>query len=114
VPPLPLVTTNAVIKCSHDGTVTIAPRPGRLTSPLGGTVLCEGDLAGAAIVGCKQPASTNTKPCMTVVSTTPGSTTPKMLVGVRPAYTAALSGVTDGVPPGLLKVVSPGQAHLAA
>jgi hypothetical protein len=112
--PLPLVTTNAVIKCSHGGQVTITPRPGRLVAQVG-TVLCEGDLVGAPIVGCVQPATTNTKPCTTVVSTAPGvSTTPKLLVGGRPAYTNALTGITDGVPPGLLQVVSPGQAHIVA
>jgi len=111
---LPLLTTNAVIICSHGGRVTIPPRPGRLVAQAG-TVLCEGDLLGAAIAGCLQPVSQNTKPCTAVVSTTPGaSSTPKMLVGGRPAHTTALSGVTDGVPPGKLQVASPGQAHLSA
>lgn len=112
--PLPILTTNAVIKCSHGGQVTIVPRPGRLVAQLG-TVLCEGDLVGAPIVGCLQPASQSTKPCTAVISTTPGaSVTPTLLVAGRPAYTNALSGVTDGVPPGQLLVISPGQAHLIA
>lgn len=112
--PFPVLTTNAVIMCSHGGRVTIVPRPGRLVAQAG-TVLCEGDLLGAPIVGCLQPASQNSKPCTAVVSTTPGaSTSPKLLVGGRPAYTAALSGLTDGVPPGALKVASPGQIHLTA
>jgi hypothetical protein len=113
--PLPLITTSAVIQCSHLGTVTILPRPGRLVADFG-TVLCEGDLVGATVVGCKTPISQSTKPCTAVISTAPGSTTPKMLVGVglRPAYTSALQGVTDGVPPGQLVVISPGQTKLLA
>jgi len=112
--PLPIVTTNAVITCSHGGQVVLAPRPGRLVAQAG-TVLCEGDLVGAPIAGCLQPVSQNTKPCTAVVSTTPGlSTTPKLLVGGRPAHTNALTGITDGVPPGQLQVLSPGQSHLLA
>jgi hypothetical protein len=44
-----------------------------------------------------------------VVSTLPGSTSLKVLVGGRPAYVATLSGLTDGVPPGSIMVVDPGQ-----
>jgi|SRR3954466_1727157 hypothetical protein len=111
--PLPILTTNAVIMCSHFGTVAITPRPGRLAAQAA-TVLCEGDLVGAPIAGCTQPVSTNTKPCTAVVSTLPGSSTPKLLVTGRPAYTLALTGITDGVPPGKLQVVSPGQARVTA
>jgi len=51
-----------------------------------------------------------TKPCTLVVSTLPGSTSLKVTVGGRPAYLATLSGMTDGVPPGIITVVDPGQA----
>jgi hypothetical protein len=107
-----VVTSNAVITCIHGGTVTIAPRPGRMTID-GGTVLCEGDLVGAPIVGCPVVPSTNSKPCTTVVSTVPGSSSPKLMVAGRPAYVDMLQGVTDGVPPGSLKVVSAGQVRAA-
>ena len=80
----------------------------------GGTVLCEGDLIGAPIIGCPVVPSTNSKPCTTVVSTAPGSTTPKLIVSARPAYVATLQGVTDGVPPGTMLVVSPGQTRVVA
>jgi hypothetical protein len=109
----PVVTTNAMIICIHGGTVTLVPRPGRMMID-GGAVLCEGDLVGAPIVGCTVVPSTNSKPCTAIVSTSPGSSTPKLLVAGRPAYTAILQGVTDGVPPGSLKVVSPGQARVIA
>ncbi len=76
----------------------------------GSPVLCRPDLEGAPIVGCAQPATPTTKPCTTVVQTLPGSTSLKALVGGRPPYVATLSGVTDGVPPGAIMVVHPGQA----
>lgn len=108
-----MLTANAAILCIHGGKVTIVPRPGRMMIQ-GGAVLCEGDLIGAPIVGCPVAPSTNTKPCTTVVSTLPGSSTPKLMVSGRPAYTALLQGVTDGVPPGGLQVVSPGQVRVIA
>ena len=108
-----VLTSNAAITCMHGGTVTIVPRPGRMTID-GGTVLCDGDLVGAPIVGCPVVPSTNSKPCTTVVSTSPGSSSPKLMVSGRPAYVATLQGVTDGVPPGTLKVVSPGQTRVVA
>ena len=55
-----------------------------------------------------------TKPCTTVVSTLPGSTSLKVLVAGRPAYVATLQGITDGVPPGTLIVANPGQASVQA
>jgi hypothetical protein len=36
------------------------------------------------------------------------------MVGGRPAYTSALSGMTDGVPPGTISVVDPGQMVVSA
>jgi hypothetical protein len=71
--------------------------------------MCEPDLVGAVIVGCAQPPSPSTTPCTAVVSTLPGSSDPTVLVGGRPAYIATLSGITDGVPPGTVLCVDPGQ-----
>ena len=104
----PLVTSNATILCAHGGRVTLIPRQMQVLAG-GGPVLCEPDLVGAPIVGCLQPPSTNTKPCTMVVSTLPGSTSLKVMAGGRPAYIATLTGMTDGVPPGAIMVVDPGQ-----
>jgi hypothetical protein len=104
----PIVTSNAVITCVHGGLVTLIPKQSKVVIQ-GGAVLCDPDLVGAPIVGCLQPPSPSTKPCTTVISTLPGSTSLKVLVGGRPAYIATLSGITDGVPPGALIVSSPGQ-----
>lgn len=109
----PVVTSNATIVCSHGGRVTLIPRQATVQVQ-GGTVLCEPDLVGAPIVGCAQPASPTTKPCTTVVSTLPGSSAPHVTVGGKPVYLATLSGITDGVPPGTITVVSPGQTVVEA
>lgn len=109
----PVVTSNAVIMCVHGGQVTLIPKQTQVTIQ-GGAVLCEPDLVGCPIVGCAQPPSPGTKPCTMVVSTLPGSTSLKVMVGGRPAYIATLSGLTDGVPPGALIVSYPGQTIVQA
>lgn len=104
----PIVTSNATIMCAHGGQVVLIPRQVTVTID-GGAVLCEPDLVGAPIAGCAQPPSPGSVPCTAVVSTLPGSTSLKVVAGGRPAYVATLSGVTDGVPPGVITVISPGQ-----
>jgi hypothetical protein len=107
----PLVTAAATIKCSHGGTVVVVPKQAKVFAgpPPLGAVLCEPDLIGCAIVGCLQPVTQTTKPCTMVVSTTPSVPPPRMLIGGRPPYLVTVSGVTDGVPPGTIAVVNPGQ-----
>ena len=94
--------------CAHGGQVTLLPRQ-VVVCIRGAPVMCVPDLIGAPIVGCTQPPTPATKPCTTVVSTLPGSWSPKVLVGGRPAYVASLTGLTDGVPPSPIMVVFPGQ-----
>jgi hypothetical protein len=104
----PIVTAAATITCVHGGQVTLIPKQTQVL--IGGSpVLCEGDLMGSPIVGCAQPPSPATKPCTTVVSTLPGGSSLKVMVGGKPAHIATLSGMTDGVPPGAIMVVNPGQ-----
>jgi len=107
----PVVTSNATILCAHGGRVTLIPRQTTVMIQ-GGAVLCEPDLVGAPIMGCAQPPSPSTKPCTTVASTLPGSSSPKVMVGGRPAYFATLTGLTDGVPPGTIMVADPGQTSV--
>jgi hypothetical protein len=109
----PVLTSTAMVMCSHGGRVTLIPR--QVTVGIqGGMVMCEPDLVGAPIVGCAQPPTPTTKPCTMVVSTLPGSSTPKVLAANRPVYLATLQGLTDGVPPGTLIVAFPGQAAVQA
>jgi hypothetical protein len=109
----PVVTSKATILCSHGGKVQLVPKQMKVTAQ-GGPVLCEPDLVGAPIVGCAQPPSPSTKPCTLVVSTLPGSASLVASVDGRPVYLATLSGLTDGVPPGAITVVDPGQTAAQA
>src|SRR5690348_12064898 len=109
----PIVTSNATIMCVHGGQVTLIPKQTQVVIQ-GGAVLCEGDLVGAPIIGCAQPPSPGTKPCTMVVSTLPGGSVPTVLAGGRPVHIATLTGMTDGVPPGVIQVVSPGQMTVLA
>jgi hypothetical protein len=109
----PIVTSNATILCVHGGKVTLIPKQMQVLAG-GGPILCEPDLVGSPIVGCALVPSPSTKPCTAVVSTLPGSTSLKVVVGGRPAYVASLSGMTDGVPPGTIMVVDPGQTTVQA
>src|SRR3954449_6594764 len=104
---------NATIICAHGGPVMLRPGP-PIVKAGGGLVLCEGDLMGCPIVGCAQPPSPGTKPCTLVVSTLPGGSSPKVMAGGRPAHIATVTGMTDGVPPGMITVVSPGQMTVQA
>src|SRR3954467_8311455 len=104
----PIVTTNATIVCAHGGQVRLVRKQTQVQIQ-GGAILCEGDLVGAPIVGCAQPPTPSTKPCTTVTTTFPGSTSLKVFAGGKPAYVATLTGLTDGVPPGAIMVVDPGQ-----
>lgn len=108
-----VVTTNAKIICAHGGQVTLAPRQTTVTIQ-GGAVLRETDLMGAPILGCAQPPSPGTKPCTTVISVLPGGSAPKVAAGGMPVHLDSLSGMTDGVPPGTISVISPGQTTVQA
>jgi hypothetical protein len=107
-----VVTTNARIICAHGGQVQLVPKQQKVLIE-GGFVLCEPDLVGSPIVGCPQ-AGPGIKPCTAIVSTIPGSTSPTTSVDGRPVYVQTLSGLTDGVPPGTIICVSPGQAVVQA
>lgn len=104
----PFLTSQAVVTCAHGGQVMLIPRQAVVLIQ-GAPVMCVPDLIGAPIVGCAQPPTPTTKPCTTVLSTLPGSSSLKVLVGGRPAYLATLAGQTDGVPPSPIMVVFPGQ-----
>jgi hypothetical protein len=109
----PIVTSNAQIMCAHGGQVKVMPRQ-TVAQISGGMILCEGDLMGAPILGCPVPPSPGSKPCTTVVSTLPGSTSLKVNVQGRPVHVASLSGLTDGVPPAPIMVANPGQVKVQA
>ena len=109
----PIVTTAATITCIHGGQVVLTPKQTQVTIA-GNPVLREGDLAGAPILGCLQPPTPATKPCTAVISTLPGSASTRVMAAGAPVLLATLTGITDGVPPGGLLVISPGQATVKA
>jgi hypothetical protein len=111
--PAPVLTAGATITCIHGGQVTLIPRQASAFCA-GAPLLCVPDLVGAPIVGCPVIPSPTTKPCTTVIATMPGSFSPKLFVGGRPAYLSTLVAVTDSVPPGSLIVIAPGQLTTTA
>lgn len=104
----PLLTSNAQIICSHGGRAMLVPKQMAVLAQ-GGSVMCEPDLIGAPITGCQQPTTSATKQCTMIAATLPGSSSLTVKVQGRPAYLGTLAGLTDGVPPGTLTVVFPGQ-----
>ena len=108
----PIVTANAKIICVHGGQVQVIPKQQSVTIQ-GGAVMCAGDLEGSPIAACPVPPSPGSKPCTTVVSVLPPMAPPsasaKVKVGGKPVLLATLTGMTDGVPPGVIQVVFPGQ-----
>lgn len=108
-----VVTTGATIVCAHGGQVTLTPRQSTVTAG-GAPVLRETDIMGAPIVGCAQPPTISSKPCTVVVSILPGGSAPTVAAGGLPVHLDSLSGMTDGVPPGTVMVVSPGQTTVQA
>jgi hypothetical protein len=109
--PTPIVTTAAKIMCAHGGQVTLIPKQMKVLAG-GAPVLCVGDLVGSPIVGCAQPPTPATAPCLVVASEIPipmVGMSPKVLVGGKPVLLAGINGITSGVPPSPLIVAFPGQ-----
>jgi hypothetical protein len=108
-----VLTGNGRLTCIHGGQVVLTPRQPKVTIQ-GGAVMRETDLIGAPIVGCAQPPSAGSKPCTVVVSVMPGGSAPKVACGGLPVHVNTLIGMTDGVPPGTVSVLSAGQATVQA
>jgi hypothetical protein len=107
-----ILTAAATIQCVHGGRVQVTPGQQKVTAG-GSPVLCVPDLVGAPIMGCAQPQTTSTKPCLTLVSTLPGSSSMRVSVNGAGVYLSTLSGITDGVPPGSVMAASAGQTTVS-
>jgi hypothetical protein len=109
--PSPIINTGAKIMCVHGGQVTLIPK--QLKVLVGGMpAMCVGDLVGSPIVGCAQPPTPATAPCLVVASEIPipmVGMNPKILVGGKPVLLAGINGITSGIPPSSLIVAYPGQ-----
>ena len=65
----------------------------------GQPVLCVGDLVGSPIVGCAQPPTPATPPCLVVASEIPIPTagmSPKVMVNGKPVLLAGITGSRAG------------------
>jgi hypothetical protein len=80
----------------------------------GAPVLRISDVEGAPIVGCPVPATPTTVPCTLVALVLPGSWASGVVAVGEPVVLQTLIAVTDGVPPGPVVVVEPGQAQVQA
>ena len=112
--PSPIVTSAAKIMCAHGGQVTLIPKQMKVLAG-GAPVMCVGDIVGSPIVGCAQPPTPATAPCLVVASEIPipmVGMSPKVLVMGKPALLAGINGITSGVPPSPLIVAFPGQVKV--
>jgi hypothetical protein len=112
--PAPIITSAAKIMCAHGGQVTLIPKQFKVLAG-GQPVMCVGDLVGSPIVGCAQPPTPATAPCLVVASEIPipmVGMSPKVLVMGKPALLAGINGITSGVPPSPLIVTFPGQVKV--
>lgn len=103
----------AQLQCPHGGRVTLLPRQQQVLVG-GAPALRASDLAGAPIVGCPVAPTPSTKPCTVVAAVLPGSWASSVLAAGEPVLLQTLVALTDGVPPGPVVVLSPGQAKVQA
>ena len=80
----------------------------------GAPTLRVSDVLGAPIVGCPVAPTGATVPCTLVASVLPGSWASTVLAAAEPVLLQTLIAVTNGVPPGPVLVVSPGQTQVSA
>jgi len=114
--PSPIVTSNAKIMCAHGGQVTLIPKQMKVLVG-GAPVMCVGDIMGSPIVGCAQPPTPVTAPCLVVASEIPipmVGMSPTVMVMSKPVLLAGINGITSGIPPSPLIVAFPGQVKVLA
>jgi hypothetical protein len=108
-----VLNADAELQCPHGGRVTVMPGQEQVLAG-GAPVLRISDVEGAPIVGCPVPATPATVPCTLVALVAPGSWASTVVAAGEPVLLATLIAVTDGVPPGPVVVVEPGQALVQA
>ncbi len=108
-----VLTSGAVIMCSHGGTVRPVPSQSKLTID-GQPVLVVADLAGATVVGCTNiDPRAGLAPCVTTISATAGQAR-SLTVGGQPVLLEDAQGRTSSTPPGDFSVRSAGQTKVDA
>jgi hypothetical protein len=112
----PIINSNAVIMCAHGGKVTLIPKQMKVLVG-GAPAMCVGDIVGSPIVGCAQPPTPVTAPCLVVAGEIPipkVGMNPQVLVMGKPVLLSGINGITSGVPPSSLIVSFPGQVKVQA
>jgi hypothetical protein len=100
-----VLTTDAVIVCTHGGTIKASSAGQSLLEIDGKPVLVAGDLVNLTVSGC--PFAQN--PCATTTSMTAGEATAMEIDGKAVLLESAKGDTSGGVP---WLVVSPGQSTL--
>lgn len=108
-----LLNAGAELQCPHGGRVAVLAGQEQVLAG-GLPVLRVSDLEGAPIVGCPVPVTPASMPCTLVAEVLPGSWAGSVLAAGEPVLLQTLVALTDGVPPGPLIVVEPGQAQVQA
>lgn len=108
-----ILNAEAELQCPHGGRVTVIPGQTQVLAG-GAPVLRISDLEGAPIVGCPVVPTGTTVPCTQVVGVFPGSWADTVIAAGEPVLLQTLIAVTDGVPPGPVIVVEPGQFQVQA
>jgi hypothetical protein len=105
------VTSNASIKCGHDGTVARVPSQVWVRVD-GGPVLVDDDPVHRLVTGCPNVGPT-VKPCTKTLTVTRGYSS-WLRVGGKAVVLSTLDGLTDGTVPGTVhySVRSPGQGFV--
>jgi len=106
-----VLTRNAIIQCSHGGTLQIPVQGNKLKSG-GIEAITEQQLLRAKIIGCPQTGA-GIAPCSGIDQVTAGPST-KLKNNGQAVVLDSLQGVTNGNPSGGLTVVNPGQVKLGS
>jgi hypothetical protein len=108
-----LITSQAVIRCGHDGRVENQPSQTWVTVA-GVPVLVDDDPEGRRIIACPNYGPTM-KPCAKTLTVAVGYSG-WISVGGRRVVLSNLDGLTDGTVPGTVHytVRDPGQLHVRA
>lgn len=111
---MPLVlSANAVIRCSHQGSVIVTPSQQKLKVD-GTPVLVQSDLLSATIAGCTNTdARAGQVPCLRILSVAAGMAT-KLKAGGQSVVLEGATGPTSSTPPGTFSVSNAGQTKLRA
>lgn len=108
-----ILNAAAQLQCPHGGHVTVVPGQEKVLAG-GAPVLRVSDVEGAAIVGCPVPLTSATAPCTLVAGVFPGSWASAVIAAGEPVLLQTLIAITNGVPPGPVIVIEPGQAQVQA